>query len=83
METNKTTAVPEVGALVRKVGGEIAYRVTSSRATGCNVEATVTECTPVAGRAARPLHYSEKRASLALSNGILIDDRWNAWEVIS
>lgn len=80
----KATKTPEVGSLVRKVGGDIVYRVVSSRPTGCNVEATVSEHVYVVGRQARPLHYSEKRASLAFTrDGHLIDERWNCWEVIS
>ena len=78
--------VPAVGQLVRRAGGEIHYRVVAATARGCSVEATVTEFAPVAGRQPRPLHYSERRASLALCDvrgrKVLIDSRWNAWEVI-
>jgi hypothetical protein len=78
--------VPAVGQLVRRTGGEIPYRVVSATARGCSVEATVTEAVKVTGRQPRRLHYSERRASLALSevNGrkVLIDGRWNTWEVI-
>ncbi len=81
-----TKTAPAVGSLVRRCGGEIIYRVDQSWATGCAAEATVTEAVKVAGRQARPLHYSERRVSLAVTerNGkqILIDHRWNAWEVV-
>lgn len=82
------TKVPGVGTLVRRCGGEILYRVVESRATGCRVEATVTQIVKVAGRQPRPLHYSERRASLALvtkpdGRKILIDGQWGAWEVVS
>lgn len=80
-----TKQVPQVGSIVRPVGGEIRYRVVEAHAHGCRVEAIDTEVQTVDGRQPRPLHYSEKRASLAVSrtDGGLFDDRWRAWEVIS
>jgi hypothetical protein len=80
-----TKKVPQVGETVRKIGGEIRYRVVETHEHGCRVEAIDTQLTAVPGRKARPLHYSEKRASLAVSrdDGRLFDGEWRSWEVIS
>jgi hypothetical protein len=80
-----TKQVPQIGSTVRPIGSSILYRVVDAHAHGCRVEAITTEVETVPGRKARPLHYSEKRASLAVSrvDGSLFDDCWRAWEVIS
>lgn len=76
--------VPKIGTIVRPVGSEIRYQVIDAHEYGCRVEAIDTEVVVADGRKARPLHYSEKRFSLAVSrdNGALFDDRWRAWEVL-
>lgn len=80
-----TKAVPQVGSIVRPVGGEIRYLVVAAHEHGCRVEAIDTEAATVDGRQPRPLHYSEKRASLAVSrvDGSMFDDSWRTWEVVS
>lgn len=81
---NATKQIPAVGSLVRPVGSELVYRVVESFEHGCRVEAVSTEATPVPGRQSRPLHYSEKRFSLACSRdtGMLFDGSWRGWETI-
>jgi hypothetical protein len=75
---------PAVGTIVHPaMTDKILYRVIERSEFGCRVEAIGTEVIDVDGRKARPLHYSEKRFSLAMSrtNGTLFDDRWRAWSV--
>lgn len=76
--------IPPVGTLVRPVGSDIRYRVVRTSEYGCSVEPIDTEVETVPGRQPRPLHYSEKRALLAVNRntGTLFDGRWRAWEVI-
>lgn len=80
-----TKSIPAIGSTVRPVGSDILYRVVDAHEHGCRVEAITTEVQMVPGRQARPLHYSEKRFSLAVSrtDGKLFDDRWRGWEVVS
>jgi hypothetical protein len=81
-----TKTIPAVGSTVRPAASDkILYRVVSATEHGCYVEAIGTEVVDVAGRKARPLHYSEKRFSLAVSrdNGVLFDGSWRAWQVVS
>lgn len=80
-----TSTILEIGAIVRPaMTDKILYRVVSVRATGCSVEAVGAEVVDVPGRRARPIHYSEKRFSLAFSrNGGMFDDRWRAWTVVN
>jgi hypothetical protein len=80
-----TKRVPQIGSVVRPVGSSIRYRVVDAHEHGCRVEAIDAEVQSVPGRKPRPLHYSEKRASLAVSrvDGSLFDDSWRAWEVVS
>lgn len=78
------TAVPAVGSIVHPaMTDKILYRVVQAGEYGCRVEAIGTEVVDVDGRKARPIHYSEKRFSLAVSrkDGTLFDDRWRAWSV--
>lgn len=76
--------IPGVGTTVRPVGSAITYRVVDANAHGCRVEAIQTEMSRVDGRAARPLHYSEKRFLLAAcrNTGRLFDNQWRCWEVV-
>jgi hypothetical protein len=82
--TSTAKKIPEVGSVVRPVGSSIRYRVVAALEHGCRVEAIDTEVETAPGRKARPLHYSEKRALLAVdrADGGLFDDRWRAWEVL-
>lgn len=81
MESKK---IPGIGTTVRPVGSEITYRVVDVHAHGCRVEAIQTEIVRVVGRAAKPLHYSEKRFLLAVcrNTGRLFDGQWRVWEVV-
>ena len=82
--TAMTKEIPQVGSIVRPVGGEIRYRVVQAYEHGCRVEAIDTEVVDVAGRQPRPLRYNEKRALLSVSrvDGSLFDGNWRAWEVL-
>lgn len=78
-------ALPPVGSTVHPAGrDDMPYRVIAHVADlGVRVEAAFTEVVDVPGRRARPVHYSEKRATLAMTDRGLIDDRWCGWTVRS
>lgn len=84
MDSTNTKKIPAIGSIVRPATSDIKYRVISAHEHGCSVEAIDTHVETSPGRKPRPLHYSEKRASLAVcrTTGTLFDARWNAWVVV-